>query len=178
MTCLLDGGPRKGAAITNKSEKLKPWICQNKITLRCGAHHHRIQIPCKRWRDCVPCSIIKGWQLFERFKAGIEQAPEGKLAMFVTLTFPEDRSPSAPEAHKALESLISRLRYRKLLGEYGWVLQRQANGTLHYHGIVWLPWFTDELAEWRRLVDRSGFGPQQRIELATNEHANYCARYL
>jgi hypothetical protein len=98
--------------------------------------------------------------------------------MFVTLTFPKSAAPTEDEAQDALARLVRRLRYRNRLSEYGWVLQRQRNGTLHFHGIWWMRWWDDDLAEWRRLVELSGFGPQQRIEIAESAHARYCASYI
>ncbi|MFT4048821.1 MAG: hypothetical protein QM648_03185 [Solirubrobacterales bacterium] len=77
-----------------------------------------------------------------------------------------------------LRRLLSKLRYRKLVGDYGWVLQRQENGTLHYHGIFFMKWFTDDLMLWRKLVVESGFGPQNFIERARPTHARYCAKYI
>jgi len=151
--------------LTNKCEKKdkKPWECQNRFPLTCANHGEIISVPCGRWKTCLGCQIKKTWELRARFLAGIEKVPNAKRAMFVTLTFPKQRAPSEDEAHQALRSLVSKLRYRKYLGEYGWVLQRQANGevntptepgdfekagTLHYHGIFYLPWFDDDLEEW------------------------------
>lgn len=98
--------------------------------------------------------------------------------MFFTLTFPADRAPDESEAHNCWRSLVGRLRYREQLGAYGWVLQRQLGGTLHYHGIAHMPWQRDGLAEWRKLIVDSGFGPQNYLVLADPEHAAYCARYI
>jgi hypothetical protein len=69
-------------------------------------------------------------------------------------------------------------RYRGYLGAYGWVLQRQRNGTLHFHGIAHLPWFADGLAEWRELLVKSGFGVQNKLVVAERQHARYCAKYI
>jgi hypothetical protein len=98
--------------------------------------------------------------------------------MFFTLTFPLDRAPTEAEAHAALRSFVRRLRYRDHLGAYGWVLHRQRNGTLHYHGIAHMPWFDDGLAEWRALLLASGFGVQNKLVAAKPTHAGYCSRYI
>lgn len=98
--------------------------------------------------------------------------------MFFTLTFPENRAPDEDAAYAAFRSLVRRLRYRDLLAAYGWVLQRQRNGTLHYHGIAHMRWFSDGLAEWRDLIQVSGFGMQNRLVIARSAHAGYCARYI
>jgi hypothetical protein len=120
----------------------------------------------------------KQWELTQRFIAGIENPSDPLRAMFFTLTFPLDAAPDEAEAQAALRSLVRRLRHRRKLGAYGWVLQRQRNGTLHFHGIAHMPWFDDGLAEWRHLIVASGFGPQNRLVLAEPHHARYCARYL
>jgi hypothetical protein len=87
------------------------------------------------------------------------------------LTFPASRAPDETEAHRALRSLTRRLRHRDLLSEYGWVLQRQRNGTLHYHGLMLdMPFMDDGLALWRELVVASGFGPIQNLQLAKRAH--------
>jgi hypothetical protein len=91
---------------------------------------------------------------------------------------PKDAAPTEADAHAALRKLVARLRRRDLLGYYGWVLHRTQAGTLHYHGIAELPWFTDKLALWRTLVVASGFGPQQHLDWAKPEHGKYCARYV
>lgn len=98
--------------------------------------------------------------------------------MFFTLTFAEAEAPSEDQAHRSLRSLVGRLRYREQLGPFGWVLQRQENGVLHYHGIAQMPWQNDGLALWRELIVKSGFGPQNRLEVARISHAAYCARYI
>lgn len=188
----LDGGPPKGATNTNKCEKkTRPWECQNRLPLTCIRHGEQITVPCGRWKTCSACRLTKSWELKSRFINGMMNVPEGKRAMFVTLTFPRDNAPTEDEAHQALRSLVARLRYRGYLGAYGWVLQRQENGsgndlsvdgvkpgTLHYHGIFHLPWFDDDLKEWRELVVASGFGIQQRIEKAEPKHAGYIASYI
>lgn len=119
-----------------------------------------------------------GWNLYTRFLAGILECPDGWVPNFFTLTFPASRAPNEAEAHKALRSLVRRLRYRDLLGEFGWVLQRQKNGTLHYHGIGHMKWMDDDLGEWRRLIVVSGFGPQNKLVPAKASHAKYCAKYV
>jgi hypothetical protein len=98
--------------------------------------------------------------------------------MFFTLTFPGDRAPDEATAHAAWRALVGRLRYRDQLNAYGWVLQRQASGVLHYHGIAHMPWQSDGLAMWRELIVASGFGPQNRLVRARTEHASYCAQYI
>lgn len=98
--------------------------------------------------------------------------------MFFTLTFPAARAPDEAEAHATWRSLVSRLRYRGQLGPYGWVLQRQLGGTLHYHGIAHMPWQTDDLTMWREQIGKSGFGVQNRLEVARPSHAGYCAGYI
>ena len=98
--------------------------------------------------------------------------------MFFTLTFQVEAAPTEQEAQAALRSLVRRLRYREYLTAYGWVLHRQRNGTLHFHGIGHLPWFDDGLEEWRKLVVASGFGIQNKLIVATPRHAGYCARYI
>lgn len=98
--------------------------------------------------------------------------------MFFTLTFPLAAAPDEDDAHRSLRSLVRRLRYRDLLDDYGWVLQRQQNGTLHYHGIAHMPWLDDGLREWRRLIVASGFGVQNKLVVAEPQHAGYCARYI
>lgn len=100
------------------------------------------------------------------------------MPMFFTLTFPLATAPDEDEAHRAWRSLVARLRYRGYLGEYGWVLQRQKQGTLHFHGIAHLPWFSDGLAEWRQLILKSGFGVQNKLVVADLQHAGYCAKYI
>lgn len=141
-------------------------------------HGEDIAVRCGRWRTCPGCAVWKQWTLAQRFVAGIERAPQGRLPMFVTLTFPAAQAPDEDAAHAALRSLVGRLRYRGYLGAYGWVLQRTRKGTLHYHGIFHLPWFRDGLAEWRDLIVKSGFGIQNRLEVARRKHAGYCARYI
>lgn len=100
------------------------------------------------------------------------------MPMFFTLTFPLANAPDEDEAHRAWRSLVARLRYRDYLDEYGWVLQRQKQGTLHFHGIAHLPWFADGLIEWRELLVKSGFGVQNKLVVADLQHASYCAKYI
>lgn len=183
----LEGATRKGSTYTNKCEK--KWECQNKFPLVCGNHGENLWVPCGRWKTCVPCRVRKSMDLKSRFLAGIREVPSELRPMFVTLTFSRDEAPEEDEAHKALRSLVAKLRYRGYLGAYGWVLQRQGNGTedgdgnfvpgtLHYHGIFHLPWLDDDLKEWRKLVEASGFGRQQNIKLAKPRHAGYVSNYL
>jgi hypothetical protein len=99
-------------------------------------------------------------------------------ARFFTLTFPESNAPSEQQAQRCMRSLVSRLRYRGLLGDYGWVLQRQQNGTLHFHGIAEMCWMDDKLKLWGELIVKSDFGIQNSLEVARPSHAAYCARYI
>lgn len=162
------------------------WRCSNPFPLTCVRHGEEITVRCGRWRTCSGCALYKQWCLSQRFLTGIEHVPDGKVAMFVTLTFPRHRAPDEDAAHRALRSLVGRLRYRGRLGAYGWVLQRQKprgedlSGPLHYHGIWHVRPFprSDNLAEWRELVQASGFGVQNRIEAAVPEHAHYVCRYI
>jgi len=137
-------------------------------------------VPCGRWRVCPGCCVRTQYLLKQRLIAGIENPPTGKLPMFFTLTFPQARAPDEDEAHACWRKLVGRLRYRSYLGAYAWVLQRQqgGTGTLHFHGIGYLPWFSDGLAEWRQLVVASGFGVQNRLVVAERHHAGYCAKYI
>jgi len=98
--------------------------------------------------------------------------------MFFTLTFPEASAPDETGAHTAFRAFTRRLRYRGYLGAYGWVLHRQENGTLHYHGIAHLPYFDDGLEEWRELLVSSGFGVQNKLKVAKPQHARYTANYI
>jgi len=75
-------------------------------------------------------------------------------------------------------SLTRRLRHRDLLGEYGFVLQRTRQGTLHFHGIAQMPWMDDGLDEWRALLTASGFGLQNKLVVAEPSHAGYVTRYI
>lgn len=161
---------------TDKSFAL--WKCSNPLSLTCGHHGDEIHVPCGRWRTCPGCGRRLQWRLRQRFLAGMAETPDPLRAMFFTATFPLDQAPDEDGAHRSLRSLVRRLRYRGKLGAYGWVLQRQANGTLHYHGIAHMPWFDDGLAEWRRLLVASGFGVQNKLVVARPEHAAYCARYI
>ena len=103
-------------------------------------------------------------------------------AMATTAALPrrDTGAPDPDEAHDAWRRLVISLRHRSrdYLGAYGWVLQRQKNGTLHYHAIAHLPWFSDDLHEWRELIVRSGFGVQNKLVRADPRHAGYCARYI
>jgi hypothetical protein len=104
--------------------------------------------------------------LTERLISGIENVPADKMPMFFTLTFPLAHAPDESEAHRAWRSLVARLRYRKYLSAYAWVLQRQRNRTLHFHGIAHMPWFADDLTEWRELLVKSRFGVQNKLVIA------------
>ena len=88
------------------------------------------------------------------------------------------RSCTEDGAHASWRKLVGRLDYRQMLGPYGWVLQRQQNATLHYHGIAFLPFQTDGLALWRDLLTKSGFGIQNKLIVADAHHAGYIARYI
>lgn len=149
--------------------------CRNQFSLTCVYHGTEITVPCGRWRTCPPCARRLQWKLRNRFLAGIEKAPPGLHPMFFTLTFPQ--AVDEEQAQKAWSSMVRRLRYRGM-GEYGFVLQRTKRGTLHFHGIAHMPWFTDELAEWRRLLQASGFGIQNRLVIAEPSHAIYISRYI
>ena len=148
------------------------------FTLVCTTHGETLSVPCGRWRECSGCAARLGWKLYLRFLAGIEQVEAPRQANFFTLTFPASDAPDEDGAHEALRSLVRRLRYRDLLGTYGWVLQRQNNGSLHYHGIAHMPWMSDGLKEWRGLLAASGFGTQHNLKRAQPVHAHYCARYI
>jgi hypothetical protein len=172
-----------GRGVSNKCGNKAAWTCPNPIRLTCQHHGEAGVVRCGRWRTCSGCSVWKEITLRQRFIAGIERCPpDGKLPMFVTLTFPAAAAPDEDMAHKALRSLIGRLRYRRYLTEYSWVLQRQreGQGTLHYHGIWWMrPWpVSDRLQEWRSLIVASGFGVQNKLKIAQGEHAGYCASYI
>jgi hypothetical protein len=176
-TVSLNASPRQGRGITNNCKK-NSWACSKPFKLGCQRHGESVTVPCGRWRTCRGCALRKQWELKQRFIAGIEQVPDGRLAMFFTLTFPADEAPDEKEAHQCLRKLVAKLDHLDYLGAYGWVLQRTKRGTLHYHGIAHLPWFDDDLAEWRRLVTKSGFGVQNRLVLADARHAGYVARYI
>lgn len=133
---------------------------------------------CGRWRTCPGCAAWKQWTLRKRLLASITVPSAGRLAMFATLTFPASAAPDEDTAHRAWRSLVGRLRYRGYLGAYGWCLQRTKAGVLNFHAIMHLPWFDDGLAEWRELLIKSGFGGQNRLVAARQEHARYCARYI
>lgn len=178
-----------GSGGTNNCKKDKSWACPNPLQLRCHVHRHTVEVRCGRWRTCPACAAWRRWTLTQRLLAGIEQTPDGLLPMFVTLTFPRNHPPDETAAHKALRSLVARLRYRNQLGAYSWVLERQSNGdpngrdpeqrlgTLHYHGIWHMPWL-DGLDEWRDLIIKSGFGPRNRIAVAERDRAYYCTKYI
>lgn len=156
------------------------WHCNNTLSLTCCYHGNTIEVPCGRWRTCPGCGRRKQFQLKQRFLAGIKNVPSGQRPMFFTLTFPADSAPSEVEAQAAFRSLSRRLRHRELLGAYGWVLHRQNNQTqtLHFHGIAHMRWMGDGLREWRNLIAKSGFGPQNKLLIAKTSHAGYCSRYI
>lgn len=168
----------EGAASRTSADTSHPWHCRRRLVLVCSSHGGEITVPCGRWRSCRGCAVRLGWQLRRRFEAGIEGCPGPALPMFFTLTFDEEKNPSEDDAHRCLRSLVGRLRYRDQLGPFGWVLQRQKNGVLHYHGIAHMPWQGDGLKLWRELIVKSGFGVQNRLEVARIGHASYCARYI
>jgi hypothetical protein len=171
-------GATAGSALSSKCKR-SPFECSNPFPLTCINHAgEQIFVRCGRWRTCLGCSLWKQWTLKQRFIAGIENVPSGKLPMFFTLTFPLDRAPDEDGAHKAWRQLVARLRYREYLSAYGWVLQRQRNETLHFHGIAHLPWFSDGLSEFRDLLVKSGFGIQNKLVVAERQHAGYCAKYI
>lgn len=154
------------------------WRCKNPFPLVCTVHSESIEVPCGRWRECIGCARRLGWKLQLRFLTGIETFSYPFAARFFTLTFPEDRAPDETEAQRSLRSLVRRLRYRGFLGDYGWVLERQKNGTLHFHGIAEMCHMADDLDLWVDLIEESGFGTQNSIEVARPSHAGYCARYI
>lgn len=165
-------------SITNKCKNKSPFECSNPFRLTCLNHGEDIAVRCKRWRVCPGCAVWKQVTLTQRLIAGVENVPDDRMPMFFTLTFPLADAPDESEAHRAWRSLVARLRYRNYLGAYGWVLQRQRNGTLHFHGIAHLPWFADGLAEWRNLLVKSGFGVQNKLVVAERQHAGYCTKYI
>lgn len=171
--------PKGGSAYrTSGNGKPELWRCSNPFPLTCAYHGNEIEVPCGRWRTCAGCGRRIQWQLAQRFLAGISKVPENKTAMFFTLTFPLYAAPDETGAHSAFRAFTRRLRYRGHLGAYGWVLQRQENGTLHYHGIAHLPYFDDDLEEWRELLIASGFGVQNKLKVAKPQHARYTSNYI
>ncbi len=166
------------ARYTNKSRTDNLWRCQNPLSLTCTYHGEEIEVPCGRWRKCKPCARRLQFKLRNRFLAGVEQVPQGMHPMFFTLTFPADDAPDETEAQRCWRSLVRRLRYRDLLCEYGFVLQRTKQGVLHFHGIGHMPFMDDDLAEWRRLITASGFGVQNKLLIAKPSHAGYVTRYI
>jgi hypothetical protein len=165
-------------SITNKCRRRPLLACSNPFSLTCVEHGETIAVRCKRWRTCPGCARWKEWSLKQRFLAGIEAESPGKLPMFFTLTFPQAVAPDEDGAHASWRKLVGRLDYRQMLGPYGWVLQRQQNATLHYHGVAFLPFQTDGLALWRELLTKSGFGIQNKLVIADAHHAGYIARYI
>ena len=160
----------------SKSDNL--WRCRNPLSLTCTYHGDEIEVPCGRWRTCKPCCRRLQHRLRHRFLAGIAEVASGKQAMFFTLTFPAQDAPDEDEAQRCWRSLTRRLRYRDLLGEYGFVLQRTRQGTLHFHGIAQMPWMDDGLDAWRALLTASGFGVQNKLVVAEPSHAGYVTRYI
>lgn len=169
--------PKGAIRITdNKNDNL--WRCRNSLSLTCTYHGDEMEVPCGRWRNCKPCARRLQHRLRQRFLAGIAEVPQGRQAMFLTLTFSAQDAPDEDEAQRCWRSLTRRLRYRDLLGEYGFVLQRTKRGTLHFHGIAHMPWMDDDLAEWRALLTASGFGIQNKLVVAAPSHAGYVTRYI
>jgi len=143
------------------------WQCTKPFNLVCVEHGHDLAIRCKRWRSCRGCAMWKQWQLTTRFLAGIVSVPPHLRPMFFTLTFPAAVAPTEEEAHARWRRLYGEMRALDLLGEFGWVLQRQKNGTLHYHGIAHMSWMTDNLALWRHLsVWTLAVAPPWTLEVA------------
>jgi len=177
MTVSLKARP-KGAPIRTSSRQDDLWRCRNSLSLTCTYHGHKIEVPCGRWRQCPACARRLQYKLRNRFLAGIEQVPAGRYPMFLTLTFPTEHDPEIDEAQKCWRSLVRRLRHRDLLGEYGIVWQRTKAGVLHVHGIAHMPFMSDSLAEWRRLIVSSGFGVQNKLVIAEPSHAGYVTRYI
>lgn len=170
--------PPQGAIRTTDNKNDNLWRCQNSLSLTCTYHGDDIEVPCGRWRNCKPCARRLQHRLRQRFLAGIAEVPQGRQAMFLTLTFSGQDAPDEDEAQRCWRSLTRRLRYRDLLGEYGFVLQRTKRGTLHFHGIAHMPWMDDDLAEWRALLTASGFGVQNKLVVAEPSHAGYVTRYI
>lgn len=156
----------------------RSWECSNPLKLSCTHHGEEREVPCGRWRTCIGCGMRKQWEIRQRFVAGTDPAnvPAGLRAMFFTLTFAKDKTEA--EAQAAWRQLVGRLRYRDMLGAYGWVLQRSKAGRLHFHGIAHMPWQNDGLELWRDLITASDFGVQNKLEVANPAHAGYCARYI
>lgn len=167
--------PRQGRS--RSTTKWQPGTsCRNPFQLYCLSHADRLLLPCKKWRTCEGCALRLQNELSSRFQRAIVEAPSGRPAKFFTLTFPASQAPDEAEAHRALRSLIRRLRHRDLLGEYGWVLQRTRQGVLHYHGVAHMPWL--DMEQWRALVIASGFGRIQNLQVAQPKHAHYCSNYI
>jgi hypothetical protein len=177
MTVSLKARP-KGAPIRTTGRRPDLWRCQNPLSLTCTHHGNRIEVPCGRWRKCPACARRLQYKLRSRFLAGIEQVRPGMHPMFFTLTFPAARDPKKGEAQKCWRALVRRLRQRRLLGEYGIVWQRTKAGTLHAHGIAFMPFMPDGLVEWRELIVAAGFGVQNKLVIAKPSHAGYVTRYI
>lgn len=165
-------------SITNNCKNRPLLACSNPFSLTCVAHAETVAVRCKRWRTCPGCARWKEFSLKQRFLAGIQAESPGRLPMFFTLTFPQSAAPDEDGAHESWRRLVARLDYRKMLGPYGWVLQRQRNQTLHYHGVAFLPFQNDRLSLWRELLTKSGFGVQNKLVVADDHHAGYIARYI
>lgn len=41
-----------------------------------------------------------------------------------------------------------------------------------------MTWMNDGLKEWRSLIEKSGFGIQNKLLVAQPSHAGYCSRYI
>lgn len=182
MIISLNGGARRASPLRTSAKNAShgpSWECCRPLKMVCINHPGETAgFRCGRWQTCPGCSLFKSWQLRQRFLAGILDTIPPYGPRFFTLTFRAERTPDEDEAHACLRSLVARLRYRRQLSHYGWVLQRTRRGTLHYHGIAQMTWYDDDLVEWRELIQRSGFDIQNRLEVARAEHASYCARYI
>lgn len=178
MTVFLKPRPQGAAIRSTDKSAAALWECKNRLPLTCTHHGDEISVACGRWRSCPGCQRRLQWRLRQRFAISLSKVPSGRKAMFFTLTFPLSAAPTEDQAHAALRSLVRRLRYRDYLDGYGWVLHRQRNKNLHYHGIAHMSWFDDDLAEWRRLIQASGFGVQNKLVVAKPSHAGYCASYI
>ena len=153
----------KRAIRTTDKKNDNLWRCRNSLSLTCTYHGDEIQeVPCGRWRTCKPCARRLQHRLRQRFLAGIAEVPSGKQAMFFTLTFPAQNAPDENEAQRCWRSLTRRLRYRDLLGEYGFVLQRTKQETLHFHGIAHWRW----TREYDQALPMAGAADRLRLQCA------------
>lgn len=57
-----------------------------------------------------------------------------KNLYFLTITFPEKTTDE--NAYKMMNSWLTNLRQRKIIGSYIWVAERQKNGTIHFHFLI------------------------------------------